>query len=97
MSALDDVIEYATRNPDVGYHEYIEKKTLSEAREELSLLRRLSSAYSDMCKSPVSGDEWTCAKCSRWDNINDWRSWEGPHAADCDVAMYLGLPREAAK
>lgn len=39
MSALDDVIEYATRNPDVGYHEYIEKKTISEAREELELLR----------------------------------------------------------
>ena len=88
MSALDDVIEYATRNPDVGYHEYIEKKTLSEAREELELLREFAF---DRCKIATQLNSDWANRCAC--------GWAPPIRSvhDCKVARILRTDPERAR
>ena len=86
MSALDRVMLRAVeKDPDAF-----------EADLELARLRRMADAYAKGAESQDRYRGKVCGCCDRCtDNVLDRAPLrEVIHAATCDVAIHLGLPRE---
>lgn len=89
---MDNVMRHVNKHCDDAFHD----GALDDAGAELARLRRMADAYAEDAVRVLDDifvedpQEWFCIRCRK----KEYRGTPIEHAATCDVAAHLGLPRE---